>query len=117
MFNEKLEEVSSLSYHYPNISYDGFSNALIVDNELYMLPKGHADKLDYGKVISLNLFNGKIKEYDFNRTNITTFDCDSRFLCISSNLDAKNYIDVYDMQTEKIQTVELENVFVSSLVM
>lgn len=116
-FDEKMEAVSSVSYHYPNISYNGFSNTLIVDNELYISPKGHADKLDYGKIISLNLFDGKIKEYDFNRTNITNFACDSRSLCISSNLNGKNYIDVYDMQTEKIQTMELEDVFVSSLVL
>ena len=115
-FDEKMEEVNGLSYYYPNISYDGFSNALIVDDELYLLPKGHADKLDYGKIISLDLFNGKIKEYDFNRTNVTSFDCACGFLCVSSNLNAKNYIDVYDMETEKIQTMELENVLVNSLV-
>lgn len=114
-FNEEMQEISTLSYHYPNISYDGFRNSLIVGNELYLLPKGHADKLDYGKVISLNLADGKIKEYNFRRANITDFECALNLLCISSNLNSINYIDVYDLQTEKIQTMEVENAFINNL--
>lgn len=115
--NEKLKEVNSLPYRYSSMSYDGFSNALIADNELYLLPKGHADKLDYGKVISLNLVDGKIKEYDFGRTNITDFEYNSGSICVSSNLNGKNYIDVYNMQNAQIQTMELQDVMVSNLVM
>lgn len=64
-------------YHYPNISYDGFSNALIVDNELYMLPKGHADKLDYGKVIPVFSAFPVTKLYG----TIMDLESDSYFLC------------------------------------
>lgn len=111
--DEKLEEVNSLSYSFSNMSYDGFTNSQVVGDELYLLPKGKTKKLDYGKVISFNLCNGKIKEYDFGRTNITDFYCNLDGICVSSNLNGKNYIDVYDFKTEEIQTIELDNVIVA----
>lgn len=115
-FNQEMKEVNNLSYNYSNMSYDGFSNALIVDNMLYLLPKGHADKLDYGKVVELNLINGKIEEYDFNRTNITNCRYNNGNIYISSNLDGKSHIDMYDKRTNKIQSMTVSNILVDNII-
>lgn len=116
LMNQNLEEVNCLNYDYSSMSYDGFSNSLIVENRLYLLPKGHGDKLDYGKVVSLDLTDGKIEEYDFGRVNITDFEVDSEIIYASSNLNAKNYLDLCNVETMEIQTFELENVVIRNLV-
>ena len=56
--DDGMKEKNTLSYNYPNISYDGFCNSCVKDNKLFLLPKGKAKKLDFGKVIALHLSDG-----------------------------------------------------------
>lgn len=115
-YNEQLELTNEIVYSYPNISFDGFRNALIKDNRLYLQPKGDGDKLDYGKVIAMSLQDGKITEYDFNRTNITDFKCDGQNIYAVSNLNGSTYIDCYDTKTKEIQTFTTRDILIDTIV-
>lgn len=107
--DEAMEPVNEINYAYANMSYDGFRNSLQREGKVFFLPKGHGDKLDYGKVISMQLSDGTVEEYDFDRTNITFFCCDENFIYASSNLNSVCYLDRYDRKTGEILSMESEN--------
>ncbi len=111
--DDGMKEKNTLSYNYPNISYDGFCNSCVKDNKLFLLPKGKAKKLDFGKVIALHLSDGKINEYDFNRTNITDFFYDNEEIYICSNLNGISYLEQYN--NKNIETMEIQNCLLDTI--
>ncbi len=111
--DDNMEEKQTLSYHYPNISYDGFCNSFIQNDKLFLLPKGNADKLDYGKVVALNLEDGKIDEYDFGRTNMTDFYFSDEDVYLCSNLNWISYLDQY--HDGNIETMEIQNCLLDTI--
>lgn len=114
-YDEQLQLKKEIKYPYPNISYDGFFNSLIKNNKLYLQPKGHSDELDYGKIIAMSLQDGEVTEYDFNRTNITAFDCDEQKVYAVSNLNGITYIDCYDIKTKEMQTFETDKILIDNI--
>ena len=85
----------------------------VKDNKLFLLPKGKAKKLDFGKVIALHLSDGKINEYDFNRTNITDFFYDNEEIYICSNLNGISYLEQYN--NKNIETMEIQNCLLDTI--
>lgn len=114
--DETMEPVDEISFSYSNMSYDGFANALEIDGRVFFLPKGHGDKLDFGKVISMRLTDGKVEEYDFDRINMTSFTCDGNWVYATSNLNGISYLDRYDRETKKIVSMETENMITDVIV-
>ena len=104
--DENMTETGKLDWNYSSMAYDGFSNSFILDRQLYLLPLGHGDKLDGGKVVTFDLDQAEKKEYDFDRVNITDFTADGKQIFITGNLNGQGYMDVYDMQTDRIRRME-----------
>ncbi len=115
-YDENLQLKNQIAFSYPNIAYDGFCNSLIKDDMLFLLPKGHADKLDYGKVISLSLTSGEVKEYEIGRTNITSVDCDGNNIYAASNLDGLSFIDCCNLETKEVQSCEIDEYVIDTVV-
>ncbi len=115
-YDENLQYQNEKKYSYPNISYEGFCNSLIEEDKLFLLPKGHADKLDYGKIVSFSLRDGATKEYDIGRTNITGFDYEQNKLYVVSNLNGICYFDCYNLETSQLSGFEIHNYLVDTVV-
>lgn len=115
-YDEEMQETGEIKYSYPNIAFDGFRNSLSEDGILYLQPKGHGDKLDDGRILAVRLSDGEIEEYDIGRTNITGVAYADRTLYTASNLDTVCYVDIYDMETNQMKTVEITDYIVDSLV-
>ena len=98
------------------MSYDGFSNALEMEGKVFFLPKGHGDKLDFGKVVSMGLADGRVEEYDFDRTNMTSFTCEGNWVYAASNLNGICYLDCYDRETKKVMSMKTEDMITDVII-
>lgn len=106
-FDSDWNKVGETKHRYSNMSYCGFTNSCIQEGVLYLSPRGDSKKLDCGKIVALDLSTGDKKEYDFDRTNIIDFHVDDTGIYVVSNLNNISYLDKYDKNQNKIQTVEV----------
>ena len=109
-FDHGLNEVGDLAWNYSSMAYDGFSDSFIFDRTLYLLPLGHGDKLDGGKVVAFHLDTGEKKEYDFDRVNITDYTADDKRIIVTGNLNGNGYVDSYDLATNTISRMDVDGI-------
>lgn len=114
-FNKEFQMINSYRYPYSYIDYVDFSNACIYQNNLYMAPQGDSFQRNFGKIVALDLESGQTEEFDFNRINITGYDCNEKFVCATSNLNNINYLDVYDRDKNKIISAEYQDIYVNTV--
>lgn len=107
-YREDLSKVSSIALPYGSMDYHGFTEPIILDGHLFVVPQGLFTKKDLGIVLDLDLKTGTQQKVSFNRINITSTAVTGKYIYAASNLNQTVYLDRYDRTSQKIDTVTLD---------
>ena len=107
LLDENMNSVYEKALPYGYLGHCGYMNAIKKGEVLYECPQGTATEKELGLIIGLDTLTGEVTEYDFQRVNMTDFDCDENYLYVTSNLNNVDYVERMDQSTGQKDTIEL----------
>lgn len=107
-YDSELNSLGTVSYPFSGASVSQ-TNAHIQDNTVFLAPTGEGQKKDYGKIALIDPTKGSFEEIDTNRIN--QYDCtvEGAYLAVTSNLNGECFVDLIDISSHKIRSLELSD--------
>ena len=112
--DDQLKEIGSLPLDYANVG-ESFEKALVKDNILYVIPKGLDAKKDEKAVLEIDLKNLETKKHTINQIAMYGITVDDNNIYTANNINGSSYINKCNKKTDKTDTIELKNVYISNL--
>ena len=106
--DKNMKAVDSTNYSFSGASLDGFANAAMYDNRIILAPRGDNQTRDYGNIAVIHTSDGKLDEIAINHVNPTGCSVEGPTVAVISNLNMVNYIDLANINTGEVKTVELD---------
>lgn len=108
--DSELKTINTLNYPYGRMEGCSFYVPKVVNGVMYENPLGFGIEKNFGTIIGLDLNDGSVKEYPFNRVNITNYIVTDDYIYTISNLNSVTYIDRYCFKDKTISSVELDGI-------
>lgn len=114
-YDSSLTCIHTLRTNYGLVGQYGYGMPCVKDGVMYELSLGNDYTKDFGTVLALTLQTGAIKEYKFDRVNLTDLSVTKDYIYTISNLNQITYIDRYSFSTKTIDSVEVKGNFLLNL--
>lgn len=107
-YDSELNSLGTVPYPFSGASVSQ-TNAHIQDNTVFLAPTGEGQKKDYGKIALIDPANGSFEEIETNRIN--QYDCtvEGAYLALTSNLNGECFVDLIDISSHEIRSMELSD--------
>ena len=103
-FDAESKSIGRKIYSFSAAYFDGFMNTAIVDNRLFLFPRGNYHEKDYGKLTMIDVNNGSCQEIEVDRYNVTGYCIKGDSVAFSSNADYKCYVELLVGYTSEKKT-------------
>lgn len=109
--DENLTPLSEVVYNAANVTS---GKGITSDSKAYMAANGNWDLLDRGIVVSIDMIDGAVKEFNLNRVNITDLQADHEWIYANSNLNWEFFFDRININTGEIQSAKISDLLIYS---
>ena len=114
-YDSDLREVAELPLKYATVG-EIFSNPVVYDGELYVIPQGYGDALDEEKVLRISLSDLSKAEYRIEQLAMNCVSADERYIYACSTSPGVSYIARCRKEDGKVEEKEEAGIFINNLV-
>lgn len=114
-YDNKLNEIGILPLKFATVG-DIFYTPLVLEDDLYIIPQGYANKKDEEKVLEINLSDLNIEEYTIEQIAMNGIAVADDYIFTCNNLNGISYINRCDINNKSTKTVEISDVYISNLI-
>lgn len=107
-FDAESNSIGRRKYSFSSTYFDGFMNTAIVDNRLFLFPRGNYYEKDYGKLTMIDVNNGDCQEISVGRYNVTGYCVKGDTVAFSSNSNNECYVETLDIKTDERDSIVVE---------
>lgn len=115
-YNDKLEYLSQVSLPYGTLG-NIFYNPITLDNKLYIIPQGLANKKDTKKVLELNMIDNNINEFSINQLAMNSLAVNNTYIYTCNTTNGISYINQLVINNNDVNTLEITDVYISKLML
>lgn len=113
-YDSDMNELGALPLEYATVG-NIFYSPLVIDDTLYVIPQGQANKKDAKTVLEISLSNLEIKTHTIAQLAMNSVAANERFVYTCNTFNGISYINKCNRNTGKTESIDIPATYISKL--
>lgn len=113
-YDNDMNELGALPLEYATVG-NIFYTPLVIDNTLYVIPQGQANKKDAKTVLEISLSNLETKKHSINQLAMNSVAASENFVYTCNTYNGVSYINKCDRNTGETDSIVISSTYISKL--